>query len=144
MDPATLAALISGIFGIGGSAISALGYHPQQQQFRQSFSGSAATNPINTLSQALSAVNNLEFGIGQQGLPGTPRSFVQTSPAAETNVPGIPFTFGAGRAIDPAVSNPSLLNGLDISQIVNAMKRVPQQQAQGADSNSNSRPGNYY
>lgn len=121
MNPTIIAALIKA----AGSGISALGSHPAQQQFWQSYDASPATNPITLLSQAMQGINNAEVGLGNLPIS-TRSSYVQPGPAP-INIPGVPFSLGAGRAVDPALSNPSLLN-VDISPLFEAFKKLTYQQ----------------
>lgn len=117
MNPIVLAAL----FQAAGSGIAALGTHPAQQQFRQSYSGSEATNPIELLSQTMTGIGNLQHAIGQLPIS-TRSSYVQPGPSP-ISIPGVPFQIGAGRAVDPALSNPNLLS-LDTSPLLEAFQNL--------------------
>lgn len=93
MAPALLASLISGLFGLGGSAISAAAGNPNQ---KESFAKNSATSPITLLRNALNGTNTMGQALQERlSQPVKLRSSYYQAPP--------------GFAQDPAIKDPSLL-----------------------------------
>lgn len=97
----------------------------------QSFAGTSA-DPVQTLTSALNAIQNLSRSITSQG-PVRLRTAVQPGPVP-VNIPGIPFQIGGGLGIDPALGDPrqgefpdpfAQLGDLFAAPQVNAKRRTP-------------------
>jgi len=103
-------AAVGGPVGMGmgllGAILQGVNSHPASQQFRQSFSNSGATDPINLLSQALGAVNNAEVGLGSVPIL-SGANYIPPSNRS-TSVPGIPFNFGGSGWNPQAPQTPDL------------------------------------
>ena len=91
--PAIIAGLISGLFGLGGSAISAAAGNPNQ---KESFAKNSATSPITLLRNALNGTN----GLGQA---------LQERASQPTKMRSSYYQAPPGFAQDPAMKDPSLL-----------------------------------
>lgn len=92
---------------LGG--MSLLGKDPQNFQERHSFAGTSA-DPVQTLTTALSAIRNMGDVIATTNAPKFRSSVVPEGPAPVT-IPGIPFQIGGGMGRDPALKDPTLLEG---------------------------------
>src|SRR6266853_1633742 len=117
--------MLSKVFGKGGldpttlllGALSLFG--GPQQQVRESFkSPGSITDPQQALYQALQGDYRLGAGLEQRTPPRLRSAYVQPGPAP-VNIPGVPFQIGGGLGTDPALKDPSLLEGLgsqDVTQ----------------------------
>lgn len=93
MAPAILAALVSGLFGLGGSAINAAAGNPNQ---KESFAKNSQTSPITLLRNALNGTNTMGQALQERlSQPVKLRSAYYQAPA--------------GFAQDPAMADPSLM-----------------------------------
>ncbi len=100
MDPLTIAAIASSLFGglFGG------GGEPQE---KKSYSGMAS--PQRTLEDALRMTLGAGRGLESRG-PVQLRSVVPKGPEP-IRIPGLNFQIGGGLGMDPALTDPSVLTG---------------------------------
>lgn len=97
LDPTSL--LMMGLGFLGGD---------DSGQQRQSFHGTGATDPVTSLRAALEAITKAGQGLQSRGPTRLRSSYVQRPPAP-VQIPGLPFQIGGGLGMDPALSDPSLL-----------------------------------
>jgi hypothetical protein len=91
---------------LGG--VSLLGGEPDYFQKKQPYTGAAA--PQQTLEEALAAIKSLASSAAASGPPVLKNSVAPAGPAPVT-IDGIPFQIGGGMGRDPALKDPSLLQG---------------------------------
>jgi hypothetical protein len=93
-------------FGLG--ALSLLGGDPEYFQKKQPYTGAAA--PQQTLEEVLGAIKSLASSAAASGPASVKNSVAPAGPAPVT-IDGIPFQIGGGMGRDPALKDPSLLQG---------------------------------
>lgn len=117
LDPTML--LLSGLSMFGGG------------EGRQSFAGKGTADPVAMLQAAL-ARNEAMGQSAQQKGPARLRSSMVSAPPQPVNLPGLGMQIGGGLGVDPALMDPSLLEGRGLDQMTNAPypQRTAPRQAQ--------------
>lgn len=93
---------------LGG--LSALGGDEPLFQPHQSFEGTGA-DPTQRMSQFYDALENVSAQLAERTPTGLSKNSVVAEGPAPVSIDGIPFQIGGGLGRDPAISDPSLLEG---------------------------------
>lgn len=99
LDPNLLLGLGMSMFGGG-----------DEGQERTSFRGAGAADPVDSLNYVLQAIQRIGAGLETRPAPSLRSSVVPGGPAP-ISLPNIPFQIGGGMGMDPALRDPSLLQG---------------------------------
>lgn len=119
MDPVTL--------GLMGASLVGSLFGGDDSQKRRSFKGTDV-DPVNTLRSQLDAIRKLSAQI--ESRPGVNlRSAVVQGKPSPVNIEGLPFQIGGGLGVDPALKDPSLLQGLGLDTSQTMSQLFPQTQA---------------
>jgi hypothetical protein len=108
VDPVTIgligSSLLGGLFGGGDEQQKRVSYG------NNPFKGNGGLSPVEVLRSQLEAIKSLSNGI--QSRPGVNlRSAVVQGRPAPVNIEGLPFQIGGGLGVDPALKDPSILQG---------------------------------
>lgn len=98
LDPTALA--LGGMSLLGGEEVD---------DPKLSLRGTSA-DPVMRMTEALDAIKNMTSGLQERG-PIKLRSSYVPEPPSPVSIPGIPFQIGGGLGRDPALKDPSLLEG---------------------------------
>jgi hypothetical protein len=114
-----LKGILSKVFGKGGldptmlamMGLSAFGGDDEAPGQRQSFRNPGSNiDPVQSREQAMEALLRMGQGLSEKKGPRLRSSYVQPGPAP-VQIKGLPFQIGGGLATDPAMMDPSLLQG---------------------------------
>ncbi len=112
LDPTML--LLSGLSMFGGG------------EGRQSFKGKGTADPVAMLQAALARNEAMGQSLQNRG-PARLRSSAVSAPPQPVNLPGLGLQIGGGLGTDPALADPTLLEGRGLSDMTN--QPYPQRQA---------------
>lgn len=91
-------------------ALAALSLFGDDQE-RESFEGAGEADPRRALHQALSGLYRSGQGLAERSPVRLRSSYVPSAGPEPVSIPGLPFQIGGGLGVDPALRDPSLLEG---------------------------------